>query len=89
MLRLIYQILGWFFLGAGIVLFPLPIPLGIPFIAIGFSLLLANSTHFTAFLQGVRKKFPKFNASLTKMTSKMPGPIQKQLSKTDPNHIPE
>lgn len=86
MLKIINQIVGWIFLGSGLILFPLPIPLGAPFVVIGSFLLMGSSERFAGFLMDTRRKFPKFNAIFDQVTRKMPGPVRKTLSRTDPNN---
>lgn len=86
MLRLFYQIIGWMFLVSGAILFPLPIPLGALFLAIGSVILMGNSTHFAGFLRGIRRKFPRFNHFVSHIIVKMPPSLRTPLSKTDPDY---
>lgn len=79
----VYQILGWLLIVVGLPLFWTPIPIGLILIAIGLSLLIANSDSARAFLQERRRRHPRFNAWLLKAEDIVPHPFDRILKRTD------
>lgn len=85
MINLIYRILGSLMIIAGVPLFFMPVPFGALLIATGSFFLVGSSRRFAQFVKKCRHRFPNFNKLFVRICSKMPGFIQKQLSKTDPD----
>lgn len=67
----------------GLVLFPLPIPVGIFFIIAGIAMLLTVNPTAQQKLKTLRASYPKVDQLLTKATHSSPGFIKRILLKTE------
>lgn len=79
----VYQILGWLLIVVGLPLFWTPIPVGLILIAIGLSLLIANSDRARDVLRERRRRHPRFDAWLLKAEQIVPHPFDRILKRTD------
>ena len=79
----VYQILGWLLIVVGLPLFWTPIPVGLILIAIGLSLLIANSDRARDILRERRRRHPRFDAWLLKAEQIIPHPFDRILKRTD------
>ncbi|MEM9385399.1 MAG: hypothetical protein AAGA68_10090 [Pseudomonadota bacterium] len=69
---------------AGLILFPFPIPLGLPLMVIGLALLISSSDASAELMTKVRRRYPRFDATLRRTEPKIPGWLQAPIRKTDP-----
>ncbi len=69
----------------GIIVTPLPIPLGLLMIAIGLALLAQDSIFISNKIRAIRKRFPKFSAGLKAAEPRLGGIFKQLLQRTDPN----
>lgn len=70
--RAILAVMGGFFILIGLILFPLPIPLGLPLILVGLVLLARNATWAKAWVMRLAKRHPG-------LTEKAPRWLKKAL----------
>lgn len=88
MLPLFHQVLGTVLILVGLVVLPLPIPLGLIMITVGFALLAPYVPFFQRVVEKMRRKWPNIDATLLKYRDKMPPIIQRTIDKTHPNRTP-
>ncbi len=88
MLPIIHQVSGVILIIVGAVLLPLPIPLGLPMLTIGFTLLAPYMPIVQRLIRTIRHKWPKVNETLLKYRHKMPPVIKSTIDKTHPPGTP-
>lgn len=81
----ILRIFSLFFLVAGAILFPLPIPFGLIFILIGLMLLVSSNQHVANYFKKYRKSHPDIDEEIRNIKEKSPPIIRKPLEMTDPD----
>ena len=69
---------------AGMILGPLPIPLGIPCIALGLALLAPYVPPIRGLVRWLRRKFVKFDEQMIKWRDKVPPIIRNTIDNTHP-----
>lgn len=79
-----HHVFGGTFVIAGMVLFPLPIPLGLPLIVIGLALLAPYFPPFQRLIRTLRRKSPGLNRTLSRIYRRMPPIVRKTIDVTDP-----
>ena len=89
MRRFVLRIIGFVLLGAGVIVFPLPIPFGLLMICIGLILLIANSDWVARAVRKARIRWPRFNQILRRNGSKLPRRLYRILAATDPRRRPK
>ncbi len=70
----------------GLLLFPLPLPLGIPLILIGLSLMVSSSLYVRQGLRWLRQRYPHLSERLDQLKHRMPGFIRHMIERTHPHH---
>jgi hypothetical protein len=75
---------GWLLIPLGLVITPLPIPLGILMILIGLGLLVRDSRGIRSKLRRLRARFPGISARLSVWEDRSPRLIRGLLRRTDP-----
>lgn len=68
----------------GILLIPMPIPIGIFVLAAGFVLLISVNKKAQRTIKYLRTKYPKFDATLQTVSNKSPHRFKVALAKTKP-----
>ena len=84
MLALFHQLLGGVLFLTGLVVLPLPIPLGLLMIIIGLALLAPYMLPVQNIIRSIRRKNAMLNTRLLLWRAKMPPVIQKTIDKTHP-----
>jgi hypothetical protein len=84
MRRFVLRIIGFVFLGAGLIVFPLPLPFGLLMICIGLVLLIANSEWVAELVRKARTRWPRFHRWLRRAGGKLPRRLHRILAATDP-----
>lgn len=84
MLRIAVQIAAIFVVLVGMVLFPLPIPVGAVLIGIGLAMLVVSSTRVRRWVQTHRRRNSRFDAFVRKAASYLPGNLRRTIESTDP-----
>lgn len=84
MRRFVLRIVGFVFLAAGVIVFPLPIPFGLLMICIGLVLLIANSEWVAEVVRRSRARWPRFNNWLRRAAGKLPRRLHRIIAATDP-----
>ncbi|MDO6682969.1 MULTISPECIES: PGPGW domain-containing protein [unclassified Oceanobacter] len=77
-------LLGIFFIIAGIIVTPLPLPFGLVMIVIGLSLLVSTVPRVREWLRQQRHRYREFSGRLNAIKSKLPGFARKLIEDTDP-----
>ncbi len=85
MQRLVLFCTGLVVFVAGLILFPLPIPLGLPLILVGLSLLVSSSLYVRRLLQRLRLHYPVMCARLEQVKPHMPLFIRRMIDRTHPD----
>lgn len=83
-LKLWKLILGWALVLIGLVMTPLPIPVGLLMVAAGLSLLIVESRSVRRAFQYLRGHWPRFNAWLLNASKKLPESLRRVLRMTEP-----
>ena len=78
------MIIGWVLIALGIVLFPLPIPLGIILLVPGFALVVAESRFLQRLVRVWRRRYPGLDARIHGIRPRMPAFVRKIIDVTDP-----
>ena len=84
MLAIFHQIMGSVLVVAGIVVLPLPIPLGLLMLVIGLALLAPYIIPVQNLVRSLRRKNTKLNDQLVRWREKFPPVIQKTIDRTHP-----
>ena len=85
MLPVLHQTFGSVLILVGLVVLPLPIPLGLIMITIGFALLAPYIPAFQRLVTHMRRKWPDLDRSLRRYRNRFPPVIRKTIDKTHPN----
>lgn len=78
-----YKLIGILLILGGIPLFWTPIPVGLVMIAVGLSLIIANSNTARGVVRREREKHDGFNNWLLKAEKVIPHPFARILKRTD------
>lgn len=84
MLPIVHQILGSTLVVTGLVVLPLPIPLGLIMLVLGFALLAPYIPLVQKLVRFMRRKWPKVDAILMRYRHRFPPVIKKTIDKTNP-----
>ncbi|MEL6213345.1 MAG: PGPGW domain-containing protein [Pseudomonadota bacterium] len=84
MLPIIHQALGTVLLIVGLIVLPLPIPLGLIMITIGFALWAPYIPAFQRLIKRMRSKWPVLDKNLRQYRDRFPPVIRKTIDKTHP-----
>lgn len=74
-------------IGAGMIVFPLPIPLGAPMVAIGVTMLISHSRTAARTMTALRIRSQGFNRAIQLLEQKTPRTISRSLRRTRPEGI--
>ena len=85
MAPILHQFFGSTLVLAGLVVLPLPIPLGLIMLTIGFALLAPYIPAVQRLLRLMRTKWPDLNKSLLRYRHRMPPVVKRTIDKTHPN----
>ncbi len=85
MLPLLHQLVGGTFIAAGMVLLPLPIPLGALFLLTGVALVTPYNPATQTAVRRLRTRFPRFDNALKRWRDGSPGFIRNAIDKTAPH----
>ncbi len=69
---------------AGLIVFPFPIPLGLPMMVVGLALLISSSDSTAELMTRIRRRYPRFDIGLRRAEPKIPGIFRGPIRKTDP-----
>jgi hypothetical protein len=86
---LVLRAVGVALLLVGAAVFPLPLPLGLPIMAVGLVLLLANSESAADILRRARLRWPRLNAGLRRASGRLPRSMHRVIASTDPRRKPK
>jgi len=75
---------GWLLVGSGLVLLPLPIPLGLLFVLAGVTMLAHDNRRLGAWLRRLRRRNPGFSRRLQRLEPHAPVIMRRLLKRTDP-----
>ncbi len=84
MLALFHQVMGSTLVVAGLIVLPMPIPLGLIMLVIGLALLAPYMKPIQRLVRNIRSKNSRINEQLLKWREKFPPVIQKTIDKTHP-----
>lgn len=82
-------LIGWLMLIGGIIIAPLPIPIGQFIALIGLSILVSESHWVKTKMQKFRRRLPMIGRQLQRMHPYMPKFLKKVIDDTDPTHLAE
>ncbi|ARU56093.1 hypothetical protein OLMES_2020 [Oleiphilus messinensis] len=77
-------ILAWLLIIAGLIVLPLPIPLGLVMIVVGAALLAGSSPAFRRYIQRVRLRNPKIDKKIKRFQHRLPAWLRERLISTEP-----
>lgn len=89
LLALMHKVVGSVLLLCGMVVLPLPIPLGLIMIALGLAMLAPYFPPVQALVRWLRRKSPKLDAAMLKFKHKCPRVVQTTIEKTNPHLFDE
>lgn len=75
---------GWTLVIVGLIVFPLPIPLGLPMMAAGFAVLIPVSRTARRGLRAARRSLPTFSYHLNRAAIHLPVGLRRVIDTTDP-----
>lgn len=84
MLAIFHQVLGSTLVVAGLIVLPLPIPLGLLMLVIGMALLAPYVIPVQNAVRAIRRRNAKINETLIKWRERFPPVIQKTIDQTHP-----
>lgn len=84
MKSLLYVAVAIVLILVGLVMFPLPIPLGAPMVALGIVILITHSRNSARFMTMLRVSYPRFNGVIKMLENKAPRTISRSLRRTRP-----
>ena len=88
MRRTLTLLFGWLLLIVGVILFPLPVPLGAPMIFAGFVVLARTSTTVRRLIGRLRQRFPETSSWVkTWARRRRIGSFEALEAETDPDRI--
>ena len=87
MKHLLYIAVTFVLIGGGLIILPLPIPLGAPMIAIGVTILISHSRTAARALMGLRLRSPRVNRAVHLLEIKAPETIARSLKRTRPEGL--
>jgi len=76
--------LGWILVIVGLIVIPLPIPLGLLMVATGFTVLIPVSRTARRGLRAVRRSLPTFSHHLNRAAIHLPVGLRRVIDTTDP-----
>lgn len=80
--------IGGLLVVAGLIMMPMPIPLGLLFILLGLSLLISVLPALRLRILALRQRFPKWSRSLQRQKRYLPAALRHLLDDTDPEQHP-
>lgn len=84
MLPILHQVFGSTLVVAGLIVLPLPIPLGLIMLTIGFALLAPYIPAVQRFIKFLRVKWPGFDRTLRRYRNRLPPVVRRTIDKTCP-----
>jgi hypothetical protein len=81
--RNILLLAGWTLVLAGAVTFPLPIPIGLFLLTVGFAILIPNSRTLRRGVVFLKNKWPGFRSIYYSIRSRLPSSLQRKLDEED------
>ncbi len=84
MLKMIYAAASVVMIIIGLIVLPLPIPLGAIMIVCGIIMLISASATVTFCVKSYRRHHPRANKIIHAIESKLPASLKKILKRTDP-----
>lgn len=84
LLALIHKISGSMLVVVGMIVLPMPIPLGLIMIALGLALLAPYFVPVRRFVRSMRGRYPKFDDAMRKFKHRVPPVIRATIEKTCP-----
>lgn len=88
MLPIIHQVCGVILVIIGAIVLPLPIPLGLIMLTVGFALLAPYVPAVQRLVRHIRTKWPSVNEKLLKYRNSMPEIVKSTIDKTHPPQSP-
>ncbi|WP_417316697.1 PGPGW domain-containing protein [Emcibacter sp.] len=85
--RPVKLIVGWILFIAGVIIAPMPIPIGQITALVGLSLLVSESERVRIWVQKLRQRLPALCRQLTRVKPHLPGFLKKLIERTDPTHL--
>ena len=85
MWRIIVQATGALIFIAGMIMFPLPIPIGLVMMVIGLTMLISSSKKLRSWIREYRRRNPKVNQSIHKAEAYLPRGMRNSIGQTDPD----
>ncbi|MFC7048185.1 PGPGW domain-containing protein [Emcibacter nanhaiensis] len=85
--RPVKLIIGWILFIAGVIIAPMPIPIGQITALVGLSLLVSESEKVRVWVQKLRRRIPGLCRQLTKAKPHLPGFLKILIERTDPVHL--
>lgn len=82
-------VFGWVMLIGGVIIAPLPLPIGQFIALVGLSLLVSESHWVKTKMQKLRRKLPIVGRQLVRMHPYLPKFLKKVIDDTDPVHLGE
>lgn len=86
-MRLMALIIGWLMVFAGLIILPLPIPLGLIMIVVGLALLAPHAPPVRRGIRALRRKFPGVNQKLNALKPRLPRFARLMVELTDPGEL--
>lgn len=86
LIRSLKIVSGTFLVIGGIIVTPMPIPLGILMIVVGLSLLASSSRRVREWIKSQRRRYQELSAKLNAVKHRVPPFARRLIEETDPGH---
>ncbi len=84
LIRLATAVLAVFLIISGMIIFPMPIPVGAAMMVVGLVLLISVSARVARCARLFRRRHPGANKIIQKVEDKLPDSLRNTLRRTDP-----
>ena len=85
MWRIITQVTGVLIFIAGMIFFPLPIPIGAVMMIVGLTMMISSSKKLRKVIREYRRRNPKMNSTIHNAEYYLPKSMRDSIDQTDPD----
>lgn len=84
MWRIVIQVTGALIFVAGMIFFPLPIPIGAAMMVVGLTMMISSSKKLRKVIRDYRRRNPKMNSTIHNAELYLPKSMRDSIDRTDP-----
>lgn len=83
--QIILIVIGWLTVLVGLLIIPLPIPLGLLLIIVGLSILTFQSQYLRGRIRQLRRRYGHFSMNVKRLTPRLPKLLRQAVEMTEPD----